>query len=94
MRGEALQLGNVTELQGLGYRYVRRNDQENAVKIFEMVVEMDPPSWWPYTQLATARQKLGDDEGAAEAWRMALEKNPDQVTQSEIEAHLAALGTS
>ena len=37
---------------------------------------MDSPNWWPYTQLAQSREKLGDTEGAAEAWRQALVAEP------------------
>jgi len=90
-REEALSLVNTDELSDLGYRYVLREDFQQAVTIFEMVVEMNPSTWWPYTQLAAARERIGDAAGAAEALRGALGKNPDPVTRSEIEARLKML---
>lgn len=91
-RDAALALGDLNELQNLGHRYVLRGDLKNAVVVFEMVLSMGPGSWWPYDQLGQAKRSLGDAEGAIAAWRAALDKNPDAVTRSEIEANLANLG--
>jgi hypothetical protein len=94
VRGEALKLVNVNELQNLGYRYVLRDDLKSAVYIFEQVVEMGAASWWPYVMLGEAKGKLGDNEGAIAALQAALGKNPDDVTRDEIKANLESLGAT
>lgn len=90
-REAALELVTADELAQLGGRYLQRDDLDSAIAVLEMVVQMDSPSWWPYDQLAGAKQRAGDLQGAADAWRLALEKNPDPVTRGEIESKLEAL---
>jgi len=91
-REAALQLADLNSLQGLGYRYMLREDMKNAAVVFEMVLSMEPTNWWPYVQMGKVKRSLGDDAGAIAALRAALDKNPDPVTRAEIEANLSDLG--
>ncbi len=93
-REAALQLADLNSLQGLAYRYMLREDMTNAAVVFEMVLSMEPTNWWPYLQMGKVKRSLGDDAGAITALRAALNKSPDPVTRSEIEATLADLGAS
>ncbi|MFT7465596.1 MAG: hypothetical protein ACI9EF_003965 [Pseudohongiellaceae bacterium] len=93
-REAALGLADMDSLQQLGYRYILREDMVNAEVVFGMVLSMEPTNWWPYAQMGKVKSSLGDDEGAAVAWRAALTMNPDDVTRADIQAKLAGVGES
>jgi len=91
VRGEALELVTVDELDNLGRRYMRHENYASAAAVFGMVTQANPDGWWGFDMLAGALVAAGDDAGAAKAWKQALAKGPDDASKARITASLESL---
>ena len=60
----------------LGYRLLRREDYDNAIKVFKMNVELFPKSDNVYDSLADGYLRSGDSAQAFEYYSKALAMNP------------------
>lgn len=73
--------GHFTEqlLNGLGYEYLRNDEIEHAIAIFELNVAEYPDAANPYDSLGEAYMKSGDREKAVKNYRKSLELNPQNT---------------
>lgn len=69
-----------TELNAYGYAFVQRGDFDNAVRIFEINVELFPESWNVYDSLGEALAARGDADRAMASYLRSLELNPESET--------------
>ena len=65
------------ELNGWGYFLLQQLKQvDDAIKLFELNVELYPQSWNAYDSLAEAWYAKGEKQKALELYRKSLELNP------------------
>jgi len=69
-----------TELNAYGYAFVQRGDFDNAVRLFEINVELFPESWNVYDSLGEALAARGDADRAMASYLRSLELNPESET--------------
>lgn len=69
-----------SELNGYGYVFFQRGDFDNAVRLFEINVELFPSSWNVYDSLGEALAARGDADRALAMYRRSLELNPESET--------------
>lgn len=65
-----------TQLNSLGYVYLRNENIEAALKIFKLNVEAYPEAFNTYDSYAEALMQSGDNEGAINNYKRSLEINP------------------
>ncbi len=83
LEADAYDLGE-NELNMLGYLLLGRGDLEDAVRIFELNVEMYPESWNPHDSLGEAYLEAGDRERAVESYRRAVALNPGSQSSRDV----------
>ena len=67
----------------LGYRYIRKNEIDNAIKVFLFNVELFPDNSNVYDSLAEAYMINGDIELSTDNYKKSLEINPDYTNAIE-----------
>ena len=68
---------NEPELIGLGYFLLQQMKKaDDAVRLFELTVELFPSSWNTYDSLAEAYYEKGEKQEALKLYRKSLELNP------------------
>jgi tetratricopeptide (TPR) repeat protein len=72
-----------SELNGLGYALLRMKKVDEAVKVFELNVEVYPASANTYDSLGEAFMARGDREKAIANYRKSLELNPNNLNAVE-----------
>jgi DNA-binding SARP family transcriptional activator len=65
------------ELDSLGYKYIRKNEIDNAILIFRFNIELYPYNSGVYDSLAEAYMLKGDNKNAIKNYRKSLELDPD-----------------
>lgn len=78
-------------LNSFGYTLLRKNQTENAIKVFKLNVELFPDSFNVYDSLGEAYMKAGNNEMAISNYLRSLKLNPEN--ESGIRA-LKKLGVS
>jgi len=63
-------------MNGLGYRFLSRNEIDKAIKSFEYNVNLYPKSFNAHDSLAEGYLMMGDREKAIEYYKRAVELNP------------------
>ncbi len=69
-----------SELNVLGYHYLRMDDVETAIRIFQLNVEAYPEASNPYDSLGEAYAKAGENELAIENYQKALALHPGALS--------------
>lgn len=72
------------ELNSLGYKYIRKNEIDNAISVFLFNVELYPDNSNVYDSLAEAYMLKGDKRLAIEYYKKSLEINPDNTNAREM----------
>jgi CubicO group peptidase (beta-lactamase class C family) len=72
------------ELNSLGYKYIRKNEMDNAIKVFLFNVELYPDNSNVYDSLAEAYMMNDDLKLAIDAYKKSLELNPDNINAKEM----------
>ncbi len=72
------------ELNSLGYKYMRSNEIDKAIKVFLFNVELFPNNSNVYDSLAEAHRISGDIKRAIENYKKSLELNPDNTNAIEM----------
>ncbi len=72
------------ELNSLGYRYIRKNEMDNAIEVFLFNVELFPDNSNVYDSLAEAYMINGDIKLAIDNYKKSLELNPDNINAKEM----------
>ena len=77
--------GKVREssLNSFGYALLRRNRTDEAIKVFELNVQLFPQSWNTYDSLAEAMEKQGNVEAAIRNYGLSLKLNPDNANAAK-----------
>jgi len=73
-----------SEFNGLGYRLMTGGRIEEALRVFELNVEMYPGSANAYDSLAEAWMKNGNKKKALRFYKKSLELNPDNQNAAKI----------
>jgi tetratricopeptide (TPR) repeat protein len=74
----ALVRGDISEgfINSTGYRLMGQNKLTDAIRIFQLNVELYPKSWNVYDSLGEAYMNHGDKELAIQNYQKSLELNP------------------
>ena len=72
------------EFNAMGYRLMGRGQIEEAVKVFQLNVEMNPDSANVYDSLGEAYMKSGDNENAIKSYKKSLELDPGNDNAREM----------
>jgi CubicO group peptidase (beta-lactamase class C family) len=74
----ALMRGDVSEdsINSLGYQLIGQKKPEEALRIFQLNVQLHPDSWNAYDSLGEAYMNHGDKELAIQNYQKSLELNP------------------
>lgn len=74
----ALMRGDVSEesINSLGYQLVGQRKLDEALRIFQLNVQLHPDSWNAYDSLGEAYMNLGDKELAIQNYQKSLDLNP------------------
>ncbi|MFK7808944.1 MAG: tetratricopeptide repeat protein, partial [Saprospiraceae bacterium] len=74
---EEYNFSNEWELNKLGYQLMSEDRIDDAIKIFQLLIEEFPTSFNPYDSMGEAYMKQGKDKLAIENYQKSLELNPD-----------------
>jgi len=66
-------------LNSLGYALMGQSRLDEAIKVFELNVQLYPQSWNVYDSLADAMERKGNDEAAVRNYELSLKLNPDNT---------------
>jgi CubicO group peptidase (beta-lactamase class C family) len=82
----ALMRGDVSEaaINTIGYQLVRQKKPEDALRIFQLNVQLHPDSWNAYDSLGEAYMNHGDRELAIRNYGKSLELNPQNVGAAKM----------
>ena len=61
----------------LGYRLMEKDEDDKALKLFEVSTELYPDAWNAHDSYGECLLKLGDKENAIKAYKKSLELKPD-----------------
>jgi CubicO group peptidase (beta-lactamase class C family) len=77
----ALRRGDISEgfINSTGYRLMGQNKLADAIRIFQLNVELYPKSWNVYDSLGEAYMNRGDKELAIQNYEKSLELNPQNT---------------
>lgn len=81
-----------TELNALGYGYLNSGEARQAALVFRLATLSFPDSANAWDSLADSYEALGDDGGALEAVKMAVQLEPDSAMYVERLARLEGAG--
>lgn len=81
------------ELNNAAYALMADKKIDDAIKMFQAVVEKYPDSWNAHDSLGEALLNKGDKAGAAASYKKALALAKDPVQKKRIEGVLARIGT-
>jgi D-alanyl-D-alanine-carboxypeptidase/D-alanyl-D-alanine-endopeptidase len=73
-----------SEFNAMGYRLMGIGRMKEAIKIFELNVELHPESANVYDSLAEAHMNSGDTEQAIKNYKRSLELDPENTNAKEI----------
>ena len=76
------------ELNAYGYIFLQREMADDAVKMFEINVELFPESWNVYDSLGEALLRAGSTDEAVEMYEKSLALNPENTSGSEVLARI------
>ncbi len=71
------------EINSFGYDLMDDNKDNEALKVFELNIQLYPNQWNTYDSYGECLLKLGDIENATKAYKKALELNPANTGASE-----------
>jgi Tfp pilus assembly protein PilF len=71
------------DLLMFGHRFLEREKPQEAVKLFEYAVTMNPDSWGALHGLAEAHMKDGQEGLASELYKRLLKLNPENEYAAE-----------
>ncbi|NRD21844.1 hypothetical protein HNV10_01235 [Winogradskyella litoriviva] len=78
---------NISEryINSVGYYYLNTlKQQEDALKIFKLNIELYPESWNPYDSYGEGLLHIGDKERAIKFYKKSLELNPDNENAIKV----------
>ena len=65
------------EINGLGWKYLLRNQYDSAILIFRLNTETYPDSWMAFNSLGASYLRAGQNDSAINTLQRAVELNPD-----------------
>lgn len=77
-----------TDINRLGYTLLQQQKYDDAIKLFELNVELHPASWNAYYSLAEAYYKKGDKVKALELFKKSLALNPQNENGKKFIAQI------
>ena len=82
-----------SELNSLGYQYLRKDAVETAIAIFKLNVEVFPEASNPYDSLGEAYMEQGDTEQAIANYKKSLDLNPGNANAVQMLARMGETWT-
>jgi len=82
----ALLRGDISEnsINGTGYQLLSMKKMTEAIRIFQLNVELHPESWNVYDSLGEAYRDSGDKELAVQNYQKSLELNPKNSSAADM----------
>ncbi|MFT3841545.1 MAG: DUF2911 domain-containing protein [Myxococcaceae bacterium] len=93
LRTKAKAIATENELNNAAYGLMADKKIDEAIKMFQAVVEKYPDSWNAHDSLGEALLTKGDKAGAAASYKKALALAKDPVQKKRIEGVLARIGS-
>lgn len=85
--------GNVDALMLLGRAQLSKGANEESVKTFTQVTQLDPKNSYGFLQLGLAAKNAGQNQTAILAWNKWLEMNPNDSNAQAVKDEIARLST-
>jgi hypothetical protein len=92
-RAKAKAIATENELNNAAYALMADKKLDEAIKMFQSIVEKYPDSWNAHDSLGEALLTKGDKAGATSAYQKALSLAKDPVQKKRIEGVLARIGS-
>lgn len=71
-------------INSFGYDLMRQEKHEDALRIFELNIELYPDDWYTYDSYGECLLEMGDVENGYKAYKKSLDLNPDNATAKEV----------
>lgn len=81
---------NEMAINSLGYHFLEKDDLQGAIQIFELNIELFPKAPNTYDSYGEALLKMGKDREAIQAYKKALELNPENENAKHVLKNLGS----
>jgi tetratricopeptide (TPR) repeat protein len=93
LRAKAKSIATENELNNAAYALMADKKMDEAIAMFQSIVEKYPDSWNAHDSLGEALLNKGDKAGATTSYKKALSLAKDPVQKKRIESVLARIGS-